>query len=109
MINLDGSTIQIIKHAWKCPLFDSSGVWVKNNDNPLFDVTKCSFNGTEVCELVDLCLLSKVVVHIMHIDSDNIGLYRDDGLVVINNANGTKPGRLRKKYIIATFKVKGWV
>ena len=40
----------------------------------------------------------------MYIDSDNVGLYRDDGLVVINNANSPKLGRLRKKYIIATFK-----
>ena len=62
-----------------------------------------SLNGTEVCELVSLCVLSKAVVHIIHIDLDNVGLYRDDGLVVINNANGPKLDRLRNKYIIATF------
>ena len=61
-----------------------------------------SLNGTEVCELVGLRVLSKAVVHIIHIDLDNVGLYRDDGLVVINNDNGPKLDRLRNKYIIAT-------
>ena len=84
-------------------MFDSTDVWVKNNDNPLFDVTMGSFNSTEVCELVGLCVLSKAVVPIIHIDLDNVGFYRDDGLVLINNANGPNLDRLRKKYIIATF------
>ena len=58
MTNTDDSTIQIIKHARKSLLFDSTGVWVKNDDNPLFDVTMGSFDGAEVCELVGLYLLS---------------------------------------------------
>ena len=58
MTNTDDSTIQIIKHARKSLLFDSIGVWVKNDDNPLFDVTMGSFDGAEVCELVGLYLLS---------------------------------------------------
>ena len=58
MTNTDDSTIQIIKHARKSLLFDSTGVWVKNDDNPLSDVTMSSFDGAEVCELVGLYLLS---------------------------------------------------
>ena len=59
MTNIDDSTIQIIKHARKLPLFDSTCVWVKNGGNPLFDVTMDSCDGAEVCELVGLYLLSK--------------------------------------------------
>ena len=69
MTNTDDSTIQIIRHARKSLLFDSTGVWVKNDDNPLFDVTMGSFDGAEVCELVGLYLLSKISVLI---DSDNV-------------------------------------
>ena len=43
--NIDDRTIQIIKHARKSLLFDSAGVWVQNDDNPLFDVTMGSFDG----------------------------------------------------------------
>ena len=102
------STIQIrkqqhnIKQAGKSLLFGSTGVWVKNDDNPLFDMTMGSFDGAEVCELVGLYLLSKISVII---DSDNIGLYRD-GLAVIRIANDPKRERMRKS-IIATFKNKG--
>ena len=42
----------------------------------------------------------------VHIDSDNVGLYRDDGLAVISNVNGPKVDRMRKN-IIATFKSEG--
>ena len=61
--NIDDRTIQIIKHARKSLLFDSAGVWVQNDDNPLFDVTMGSFDGAEVCELVGLYLLSEISVH----------------------------------------------
>ena len=54
-----------------------------------------SFNGADVCELVVSYLLSKIFVVI---DSDNIGLYRDDGVAVINNAKDPKLERLRKKH-----------
>ena len=80
-------------------MFDSTGVWVKNDNNILFDVTMGSFDGTDVCELVSLYLLSKISVHI---DLNNVGLYRDDRLA-INDTNGPKLDRIRKN-IIATFK-----
>ena len=52
MINIDANKIRIIKHAPKSLLFDSTGVWVKNEDNPLFDVTMGNFDEAEVCEIV---------------------------------------------------------
>ena len=50
----------------------STGAWVKNDDNPLFDVTMGSFDSAaEECELVGLYLLSIISVLT---DSDNVGL-----------------------------------
>ena len=84
-------------------MFDNTGAWVKNDDSPLFYVTMGSFEGSEVCELVGLYLLSKISALT---DSDNVGLYKDDELAVIHNTNGPKLDRLRKN-VIATFKNEG--
>ena len=86
MNNIDDSKIQIIKHARKLLLFDRTGVWIKNDNNPLFDVTVGSFDVTEVCEFVGLYLLSKI-------DLDNVGLYRDERLALMNNVNDPKLDR----------------
>ena len=67
MTNIDDSMTQIITHARKSLLFGNTGAWVKNDENPLFDVTMGSFDGAEVCEPGDLYLLSKISVLI---DSD---------------------------------------
>ena len=61
-----------------------------------------SYDGAEVCELVWLYLLSKLVPLI---GTENVELYRDDSLAVIHQANGTKIDRIRKD--IALFKSEG--
>ena len=80
MTNIDDSTIQIIKHARKLLFFDSTSIRVKNDDDALFDVTMGSFECAEACELVGFYLLSKTSAHI---DLDNVGLYRNDGLALL--------------------------
>ena len=62
-----------------------------------------SYDGAEVCELVGLYLLSKLAPLI---GTKNVGLYRDDGLAVIQQAIGPKMNRIRKD-IIALFKSEG--
>ena len=57
----------------------------------------------EVCELVGLYLLGKLAPLI---GIKNVGLYRDDGLAVIHQANGPKMKRIRKD-IIALLKSEG--
>ena len=76
---------------------------MKKGENALFDVTMGSHDGAEICELVGIYLLGKLS-NIIGIN--NIGLYRDDGLCVIENANGPKLDRLRKD-IIAIFHNEG--
>ena len=87
--------------ARKSLLFENNKTtWVKKGENPTFDVTMGSFDGAETCELVGLYILKKLSVII---NSKNVGLYRDDGLAVIDNANGPKMDKIRKD-IIKVFK-----
>ena len=93
----------ITYYARKSLLFDDSGAWVKKDGNPLFGVTMGSFDGAEVCELVGLYLLNKIK---SLLGSNNVDLYRDDGLAIVHKANGPKVDRLRKD-IISLFKYEG--
>ena len=69
----------------------------------MFDVTMGCYDGAEGCELVGLYLLDKLS---SLIEKSQTGLYRDDGLSVIHNANGPKLDKLRKE-IIKIFKTEG--
>ena len=100
IIEIEDKIMEIINHARKSLLFHDGNAWVKKEGNPLFDVTMGSYDGAEVCELVGLYLLGKLAPLI---GTKNVGLYRDDGLAVIHQANGPKMDRIRKN-IIALFK-----
>ena len=95
--------LKIIKHARKSLLFKHGETWEKKDTNNYFDITMGSFDGAEVCETVGLYLLNKISTLI---NKENVGLYRDDGLAVIPNANGPQMDRLRKQ-IIKLFKDEG--
>ena len=62
-----------------------------------------SFDGAKVCELVGLYLLQKLL---LLLGKENFGLYRDDGLAVINTTSGPVLDRMRKN-IISLFKEEG--
>ena len=62
-----------------------------------------SYDGAEIGELVGLYLLNRLSTVI---DKSSVGLYTDDGLAAINNANGPKLDRIRED-IIALFKEEG--
>ena len=93
LIDIEANIINTINHARKFLLFDDSGAWVKKDGNSLFDVTMGSSDGPEVCELVGLYLLNKIKPLL---GSNNVGLYRDDGLAIVNKANCPKVDTLRK-------------
>ena len=67
----------IIMHAKNSFLFHKQQPWQKKGASP-FDVTMGSYDGAETCELVGCFLLSQL----QEILGRNIGLYRDDGLVI---------------------------
>ena len=65
-----------------------------------FDVIMGSYEGAEICELVGISILKSLEDKI---DKQDIGLYRDDGLMILRNANGQKTDKTRK-YIIKVMK-----
>ena len=52
-----------------------------------------SYDGAEVCELVGMYILNKIKIFVPH---EELGLYRDDGLIMIKQANGPNMERIRK-------------
>ena len=61
------------------------------------------YDGAEVCQLVGSYLLKKVL---NIVDKKYIGLYRDDGLAILQNLSGPQIERKRKD-IIKMFKTAG--
>ena len=55
-----------------------------------------SFDGAEICELVGLYILDSLS---KFIDKKDVGLYRDDGLLVLHNKNGHQIDSIRKNII----------
>ena len=83
-VNIDDDTINIIMHCRKSVLFGDQSTWTKKNGN-FFDVTMGLYDGAEICELVELYLLYELN---KTIKNQHLGLYRDDGLAIINSKSG---------------------
>ena len=82
-------------------MFCDNSIWQKKNGS--FDVTMGRWDGAETSDLVGLYLLDKLL---QVFPTGTFGLYRDDGLTIVENADGPKVERLRKN-IIRTFKTEG--
>ena len=76
--------MRIIKHCRKSLLYNNQEPWKKKNTDSCFDVTMGGYDGAENCELAGIYLLF-LLANI--IDKNNSGLYRDDGLILLRNAN----------------------
>ena len=55
-----------------------------------------SYDGAEVCELVGLFILNLIAPLV---GKSNVGLYRDDGLAILENASGPESERIKKKIV----------
>ena len=86
--------ISIIKHARKSLLFNGGIPWVKCSNQQMFDVTMGSFDGAEICELVGLYILDELS---LLFGKDYVGLYRDDGLLLLKSNSGRIANLTRKK------------
>ena len=83
--DIPNDNTRLIKHCRKSLLFSNNEAWKKKQTESCFDVTMGSFDGAEVCELVGiyiLCSLAKLI------NKEDCGLYRDDGLLILQNVNG---------------------
>ena len=69
-----------------------------------FDVTMESNDGAEICELTGICILSQLS---NLLPREDIGLYRDDGLILLRNRNEQLTDRIRKN-VIKLFKEIGF-
>ena len=63
-----------------------------------------SHDGAEICELVGLFILDTLS---KKLNKNDIGLYRDDGLIVLKDKNGHELDKIRKQ-IIQDFKAIGF-
>ena len=93
LTNIPDDYITTIKHARKSLLFYQDKTWVKKNHESLFDVTMGSYDGAEVCELVDLFLLN---ILSERFGKDSVGLYRDDGSLILEETGGLQADKARK-------------
>ena len=91
--------IRIINHCRKSLLFNGEETWKKKESASCFDVTMGCFDGAEVCETVGLYILSLLN---KQFNNKDIGIYRDDGLIVLKNYNGQQTDKARQS-IIKTF------
>ena len=86
--------VDIIMHCRKTFLFHKDECWVKKTDS-CFDVSMGGLDSAEVCELVGLFLLFNIE---QLIPQEDVGLYRDDGLAVVE-LPGPEIERLRKQIV----------
>ena len=79
-LNISASERRTIINSKHSLLFNKGQPWEKRNSTSNFDVTMGSYDGAETCELVGCYLLSQL----NQIPGIEIGLYRDDGLAILN-------------------------
>ena len=99
IVNLDDHDNKIIYHSLKSLLFNQEQTWMKKGRD-LFDVSMGAYDGAEVCELIGIFLLN--LLGQQH-DTKNIGLYRDDGLLIFKNCSGLQMEKI-KKHLQKVFK-----
>ena len=101
---IDDKDLRLIMHCRKSLLFFGNETWKKKSTESCFDVTRGSFDGAEICELVRLYIQSNLE---NILPKTNFGLYQDDGLILLRNLDGQQMDKKRKT-IIKVFKVIGF-
>ena len=67
-------------------MFHENEPWIKRKGDENFDVSMGCLDGAEVCDLTALYILSKMKT--VFENQNDIGLYRDDGLGILQNLSG---------------------
>ena len=93
--DIPNNNTKLTKHCRKSLLLSNNEAWRKKQTESCFNVTMGSFDGTEVFELVGIyiCSLAKLI------NKKDCGLYRDDGLLILQNVNGQQIDRMHKNVI----------
>ena len=77
-------------------MFYENESWKKKDTDATFDVAMGSYDSAELCELIGIYIQS-LLINIL--SKDIIGLYKDDGLIILRKANKQQTDRVRKKII----------
>ena len=93
----------IILQARKTFLFKDGIPWVKKHHNENFDVPMGCWDGAECCEIIGLYMLHRLTQNGFRIA--DLGLYRDDGLLLIRGSGRT--GEKTKQKLSAIFTENG--
>ena len=92
-VNITQRDIEVIFYSSKGFIYNNEIPRVKKEGNG-FDVTMRAYDGTEICELIGIFVLSLIG---KKYDSENIGLYRDGGLSVFRNASGPELEKIKNR------------
>ena len=95
--------LEIIYQARETFLIHKGEPWTTKDGNGNFAVAIGGFDSCQLCELVGLYLLSEVS---KIVPQENHGIYRDDGLIVLEG-NGQQFERIRQK-LVKIFKENGF-
>ena len=83
--------------ARKTLLFNDSKPWFKKFGNEDFIVPVGCFDGAQVCELVGSFILTKLCDVLQ---TENVGLYRDDGLAKVKQMPGPELEKEKEKRLL---------
>ena len=79
-IDIESSNLRTIQHCRKSLLPHMNEACEKKSNYSCFDVTMGSYDGAKICELVGISILKSLEDKI---DKQDIGLYRNDGLMIL--------------------------
>ena len=85
-----------VVHCCKSFLVYNNCVWLKKDMSDGFNISKESFYGAEVCELVGLLILNEIGKETTF-EQNKFGIYRDNGLAIIESKSGQVIERLSKR------------
>ena len=94
--NIDKNDLRIVNYCRNSLIFSDNKSWKKKSTDSCFDVTKGSFDGAEICELLGLYIQSRLE---KILPKSNFGLYRDDGLALLRYLNGQRTDKVRENII----------
>ena len=94
--NISKNEFEVTFYARKSLLSHFNQSWIKR-DSDTFDVKLGAYDCAEICELVGIFILSLLS---KKFSSNNMGLYRDDGLSVFRNIGGRQAEKNKKQFKI---------
>ena len=97
-VQIDDHDINIINQCRNTAIYYRNEEWVKKENSGTFDITMGSLDSSQIADLVGLYILSTLENN-NNIKYHSAGLYRDDGLLIINNSNGPKCEKIKKLLI----------